>query len=158
MPEPAARLVDTADWHDAVAGAVADGYRFLDFLSAVDEPPMVRVVLHLVDVDRRPLRHCWLGTVLAESPDPTISTVSDVLPAAAWHERELYEMFGITVSGHPGLAPLLLPDGFQGRPLRKGFPLAARSADWPGANEPETHGRRRRRAPEPLGRGPEAAG
>ena len=46
-------------------------------------------------------------------------------------------MFGITFEGHPNLVPLLLPDGFEGHPLRKDFVLAARVAKpWPGAKEP----------------------
>ena len=46
-------------------------------------------------------------------------------------------MFGITFEGHPNLLPLLLPDGFEGNPLRKEFILAARVAKpWPGAKEP----------------------
>ncbi len=46
-------------------------------------------------------------------------------------------MFGITFDGHPHLVPLLLPDGFEGHPLRKDFVLAARVAKpWPGAKDP----------------------
>jgi len=50
-------------------------------------------------------------------------------------------MFGIGFDGHPHLAPLLLPDGFEGHPLRKDFALAARAAkEWPGAKEPGERG------------------
>jgi len=67
-----------------------------------------------------------------------------VLPSAApvfrgadWAERETREMFGVTFEGHPRPAPLLLPDGFEGHPLRKDFALATRAAqEWPGAREP----------------------
>jgi NADH-quinone oxidoreductase subunit C len=46
-------------------------------------------------------------------------------------------MFGVVFTGHPRLAPLLLPDGFEGHPLRKDFVLAARVArEWPGAKDP----------------------
>ncbi len=46
-------------------------------------------------------------------------------------------MFGVDFDGHPNLVPLLLPDGFEGHPLRKDFVLAARVAKpWPGAKEP----------------------
>ena len=56
---------------------------------------------------------------------------------ASWHERETYEMFGIDFDGHPGLQTLLLPDEFEGHPLRKEFVLASRAANqWPGAKEP----------------------
>jgi NADH-quinone oxidoreductase subunit C len=53
-------------------------------------------------------------------------------------------MFGIGFDGHPALDPLLLPDGFEGHPLRKEFVLAARAAKlWPGAKEPGEGGERR---------------
>ena len=60
-----------------------------------------------------------------------------VYRGANWHERETFEMFGITFTDHPNLIPLLLPDGFDGHPLRKDFVLAARVAkEWPGVKEP----------------------
>ena len=50
-------------------------------------------------------------------------------------------MFGIDFVGHPHLVPLLLPEGFEGHPLRKDFVLAARAAKaWPGAKEPGESG------------------
>ena len=67
----------------------------------------------------------------------TLPTLTGVFRGAAWHERETHEMFGIDFDGHPGLVPLLLPDGFEGHPLRKEFVLASRVAKpWPGAKEP----------------------
>ena len=69
--------------------------------------------------------------------DPRVPSLTDVFAGAAWHERETAEMLGITFDGHPGLVPLLLPDGFLGHPLRKAFVLADRlAATWPGAVEP----------------------
>ena len=69
--------------------------------------------------------------------DARVPSLSDVFAGAAWHERALAELFGVAVDGHPGLVPLLLPDGFEGAPLRKEFVLASRVAvTWPGAPEP----------------------
>jgi NADH-quinone oxidoreductase subunit C len=52
---------------------------------------------------------------------------------ANWHERETWEMFGITFAGHPGLSNMYLPSGFEGHPLRKDFHLLARIVKpWPG--------------------------
>ncbi|REF37139.1 NADH-quinone oxidoreductase subunit C [Thermasporomyces composti] len=66
-----------------------------------------------------------------------LPTATTVYAGADWHERETHEMFGIDFDGHPNLVPLLLPDGFEGHPLRKEFVLAARVAKpWPGAKEP----------------------
>ncbi len=54
-------------------------------------------------------------------------------PGADWHERETWEMYGITFEGHPSLRHLYLPSGFEGFPLRKDFPLLAREVKpWPG--------------------------
>jgi NADH-quinone oxidoreductase subunit C len=71
------------------------------------------------------------------SESPSLATATEVFRGASWHERETHEMFGIDFVGHPYLVPLLLPDGFEGHPLRKEFVLAARVAKpWPGAKEP----------------------
>jgi hypothetical protein len=83
-----------------------------------------------------------------------LPTATGVFAGAAWHERETHEMFGVGFTGHPHLAPLLLPDEFEGHPLRKDFVLAARVAKaWPGAKEPgESHdGGPKRRQMQPPG-------
>jgi NADH-quinone oxidoreductase subunit C len=125
------------------------GLDFLDWLSAVDQPDGdpagVDVVLHVVSVSAGTfggaLRRLLLRTRVPDA-DSTLASLTTVWPGAAWHERETFEMFGVTftgfedLSGH-GLRPLLLPDGFEGTPLRKSFVLAARAAKaWPGAKEP----------------------
>ena len=83
-----------------------------------------------------------------------IASIADVYAGAAWHERETHEMFGIDFG--LDLDPLLLPDGFEGHPLRKEFVLASRVAKpWPGAKEPgesdaeSTHSPSRRRIKPP---------
>jgi NADH-quinone oxidoreductase subunit C len=65
--------------------------------------------------------------------DPSIATWTETYPGANWHEREAWEMFGITFLGHPGLSKLYLPVDFEGYPLRKDFPLLSRHIKpWPG--------------------------
>jgi NADH-quinone oxidoreductase subunit C len=71
----------------------------------------------------------------ADLPDDDlrIGTWSTTFAGANWHEREAFEMFGITFDGHPNLIKLYLPADFQGFPLRKDFPLLARRVrPWPG--------------------------
>jgi NADH-quinone oxidoreductase subunit C len=63
----------------------------------------------------------------------TIGSWTPHYPGANWHEREAWEMFGITFTGHPGLRNLYLPGDFEGHPMRKDFPLLARLIKpWPG--------------------------
>lgn len=65
--------------------------------------------------------------------DLRIATLVPFYAGANWHERECWEMFGITFDGHPGLRHLYLPGSFEGHPLRKDFPLLARLVKpWPG--------------------------
>ena len=111
------------------------GCDFFDWLSAVDEQDRgLAVVVHLYSIEAR--QHLLLRTLLPRE-EPVLPTASGVFRGAAWHERETHEMFGVIFDGHPGLAPLLLPPGFEGHPLRKEFALAARAAqEWPGAKEP----------------------
>lgn len=68
-----------------------------------------------------------------EEANPRVPSWVGVYPGADWHERECWEMFGITFDGHPSLRHLYLPGGFEGHPLRKDFPLLAREVKpWPG--------------------------
>jgi NADH:ubiquinone oxidoreductase subunit C len=130
------------------------GCDFFDFLSAVDnETDGFVVMAHLVA-----RRLGSVDTVLLRTPVPAdapeLTCVCSVYAGAGWHERETHEMFGIGFDGHEPLDPLLLPDGFEGHPLRKDFVLASRVAkQWPGAKEPGESGgesspsRRRTRPP-----------
>ena len=103
-----------------------------------------------------------LVRTLVPREDPVLPTATGLFRGAGWAERETHEMFGVVFDGHPGLAPLLLPEGFEGHPLRKDFPLAARAAqEWPGARDPRE--RPGAATPEsrklvPRGRAPAASG
>ncbi len=111
------------------------GLRFFDWLSAVDELDLgYLVVIHLLDPDT--VSHLLISTRVPLD-QPSLDSAVEVFRGAAWHERETHEMFGIDFAGHPGLTPLLLPERFEGHPLRKEFVLASRVAKvWPGAKEP----------------------
>lgn len=132
------------------------GCTYFDWLSAVDEPGTqpgggFRVMAHVAALG--PLRRLLVRTTVPHSA-PVLPSAVSVYAGAGWHERETHEMFGVTFEGHPGLAPLLLPEGFEGHPLRKDFVLAARVAKaWPGAKEPgeSEHGGPKRRQMLPPG-------
>jgi NADH-quinone oxidoreductase subunit C len=143
-------------WARAALQARDDaGMDFFDWLSAVDvpdgDPPGVDVVLHVADTASTGgggVRRMLLRTRVPDA-DPHVESLTAVWPGAAWHERETFEMFGISFAGHPDLQPLLLPPAFEGHPLRKEFVLASRVAKaWPGAKEPgESESGAAKRAP-----------
>lgn len=153
------RRVEPQEWVAAVAAARGEGYTFFDWLSAVDETdaseePGLEVVCHLQAVGEGDgsLRRLLLRTRVPDGR--SLGSLTGVFAGAAWHERETHEMFGLALDGFDdgtglGLRPLLLPDGFEGTPLRKSFQLAARASKaWPGAKEPgEGEGSSSNRAP-----------
>jgi NADH-quinone oxidoreductase subunit C len=55
--------------------------------------------------------------------DPIVSSVASVWPAAGWSEREAYDLFGIQFTNHPDLRRILMPDDWEGFPLRKDYPV-----------------------------------
>ncbi len=136
---------------------------FFDVLSAYDELDSgFAVVVHLWSVEQR---HSVTLRTRVPRDAARLPTLTGVFRGANWHEREMFEMFGIVFEGHPRLVPLLLPDGFEGHPLRKEFVLASRvTRPWPGAKEPgeSAEGAPSRRkvqalgVPDPAEWGPEA--
>jgi NADH-quinone oxidoreductase subunit C len=139
--------VPSARWIEALTAARDGlGADFLDWLTAVDELEEGYLVAAFVasTADRGPGRlgraqGVILRTRVAKDArqHATLASAVGVYRGAAWHEREAFEMFGIEFAGHGDLRPLLLPDGFEGHPLRKDFVLASRVAKaWPGAKEP----------------------
>lgn len=129
-------------WHETAAHLKGCGicrFDYFTFLSAVDlQEEGFELVLHVYSVPRQ--HHINLKTMLSRE-EPSVATVSDVWAGANWHERETWEMFGITFEGHPHLVRLYLSPEFSGNPLRKDFLLMTREAkEWPGAKEPEEKG------------------
>ncbi|MFH8623965.1 NADH-quinone oxidoreductase subunit C [Streptomyces vietnamensis] len=134
--------VPPASWVAALTTARDElGCTYFDWLSAVDEPGTgFRVCAHVVALGEGAPKRLLLRTTVPHEA-PVLPTAIGVYAGAGWHERETHEMFGVAFEGHPHLVPLLLPENFEGHPLRKDFVLAARVAKaWPGAKEPgESH-------------------
>ncbi|MEV5601317.1 NADH-quinone oxidoreductase subunit C [Streptomyces sp. NPDC052299] len=149
--------VPPAAWITALETArSALGCTYFDWLSAVDEPGTgFRVCAHVAALPSAGsgVRRLLLRTTVPHEA-PALPTAIGVYAGAAWHERETHEMFGVVFEDHPNLVPLLLPENFEGHPLRKDFVLAARVAKaWPGAKEPgeSDHGGPKRRTMLPPG-------
>ena len=110
---------------------------YCDFTTAVDHGADggFEVVTHLFSTTHH---HNVRVKVRLPHEEPEIDSIHDLYATCDWHEREMMEMFGITVRNHPRPVKLLLAEPFEGHPLRKDFPLMSREAKpWPGAAEGE---------------------
>lgn len=106
-----------------------DRYDLLVDLTAVhrpDETPAVEVVYQLCSTSTFARVRVKVGI----DDGAPIATVSGIWATANWLERECYDMFGIRFEGHPDLRRILLPDGWEGHPLRKEYPVEYRDNDW----------------------------
>ena len=85
-----------------------------------DNGPRFEVVYNLISTE---YRHRIRLKVRVPEEDPRIDTVSAVWHTANWHERETFDLMGIKFDGHPDLRRILLPEDWEGHPLRKEYPL-----------------------------------
>jgi NADH-quinone oxidoreductase subunit C len=74
--------------------------------------------------------------------DPHVPSVVAIYPAADWHERETWDMFGIIFDGHPHLTRILMPDDWAGHPQRKDYPLGGIPIEYKGTTVPPVDQRR----------------
>jgi NADH-quinone oxidoreductase subunit C len=100
-------------------------FNFLSDVTAVDwllhgAEPRFDNVVHLYSIRHR---HRVRVRVTLDENDLRIPSLVPVWPTANYHERETYDMFGIDYEGHPDLKRILMPDDWEGWPLRKDFPL-----------------------------------
>ena len=113
-------------------------FDFLRDLCGVDwlgkKEPRFEVVYHLYS-----MKHRHMIRIKAEVPenDSCIDSVVEIWRGADWHERECYDMFGITFNGHPDLRRILLPEDWEGHPLRKDYQLKSDlgEKEWKGIKE-----------------------
>ncbi len=110
-------------------------YTFLSCITAVDwleRIPRYDVVYQLLSIPN--VSEIRLKVRVGEKGEehPAVPTVSGVWPGANWYEREVYDLFGITFTGHPDLRRILMPIDWTTHPLRKDYPLS-------GFDLPEPH-------------------
>jgi len=82
--------------------------------------PRFEVNYHLVSIPRRNRLRLQ---VRLSSDDPTVDSVVNVWPGANWQEREIFDLMGIRFNGHPDLRRILMPEDWEGYPLRKDYPV-----------------------------------
>jgi NADH-quinone oxidoreductase subunit C len=100
------------------------GFRRLSGLTGVDWHPMeprFEVVYLLHSMERRAERLRLKCRLQGENPE--IDSVTSVWAGANWYERETFDLFGIRFRNHPNLTRIMMPDEWQGHPLRKDFPV-----------------------------------
>ena len=99
---------------------------YLSNLTATDYPDYMEMVYHLYSF---PLNHTV--TVKSKLPKdrPEVPSVTALWITADYQEREVFDMLGVSFTGHPNLTRILLPEGFDGHPLRKDYKLMVRSAE-----------------------------
>jgi len=117
---------------EALERAQAAGFTMLTDLTAVDRhpaEPRFEVVYLLTAIEAR--ARVRLKVRLA-GDDAVVPTAVPVFAGATWLEREVYDMFGIRFAGHPDLKRILMPDDWEGHPLRKDFPLVEEPVQFAG--------------------------
>jgi len=101
-------------------------YDFLVDVTAIDNgvdvSPRFTTVWHVYSTTGH--GYVRIASDCANDENPVAPTVSHIWPTANWHERETYDLFGITFENHPDLRRILMWDGYPYHPLRKDFPLA----------------------------------
>ena len=119
------RIADVARFTKHTPGLELD---HCNDITCLDWPKrnVIEVVYHLFSYRHR---HGIVLKVEADRANPVVPSVEGVWKAANWLERECYDMFGVTFTGHPDLRRILLPDDWQGWPLRKDY---QESGGWHG--------------------------
>lgn len=111
----------------AIRGAAAAvreaGYNAFQDMTAVDwypSSPRFQLSYHILS---HTLREVLRLAVRVDGSEPAVESITPVWPGANYYEREVFDLFGIRFEGHPNLRRILMPDDWQGHPLRKDYPV-----------------------------------
>ncbi len=145
--EPAAAVdqptiyVDRESWHEVARALRNDPelqFQFVADVTAGDyfpRDPRFEVVyllasLGIAGIDPGPVSAPKRLRVKVRVPgaDPHVATISDIWPGTNWPEREVFDLFGITFDNHPDLRRVLMPEDWEGHPLRKDYPVQIKKA------------------------------
>jgi NADH-quinone oxidoreductase subunit C len=128
--EPSATYDETGEWLNISVAAPTwkklarllrnppFNFDYLFCLTCIDWKTDFTMVYHLSSTDHR---HTIVVKAKLNREDPHIDTVCDIWRTAEFHEREVYDLFGIKFTGHPDLRRLIMPDDWEGWPLRKDY-------------------------------------
>ena len=99
------------------------GYNFLEDVTCVDwypGEPRFQVTYHILS---HQLKERVRLHVMVVSIDPSVDSITPVWPSANFYEREVWDLFGVRFHGHPSLRRIMLPEEWEGHPLRKDYPI-----------------------------------
>jgi len=108
---------------EAAAIAQKSGYNFLEDVTCVDWAPSrerFQVTYHILS---HSLKQRLRLIAFVEDADLEIASITSVWPSANFYEREVFDLFGVRFGGHPNLRRIMMPDEWQGHPLRKDYPV-----------------------------------
>jgi NADH-quinone oxidoreductase subunit C len=101
----------------------AAGYNFFEDCTAVDwypQEPRFQITYHILS---HSLKQRVRLVVQLDSSDAGVDSITGVWPAANFYEREVFDLFGVPFTGHPGLTRIMMPENWNGHPLRKDYPV-----------------------------------
>ena len=99
------------------------GYEFLEDVTAVDwypSEPRYQITYHILSMS---LKERIRLIVRLDSEDAAVDSVTPVWPSANFYEREVFDLFGVHIGGHPNLRRIMMPEDWDGHPLRKDYPV-----------------------------------
>lgn len=93
----------------------------LSCVTGIDNGPEANTMEVAYNLYSIPFHHHLMLKVLLPRERPEVDSVSEIWKTAEWHERELFDMYGIEVKNHPDLRRILMPADWEGYPLRKDY-------------------------------------
>ena len=111
------------DIREAARKSKAAGYNFLEDVTCVDwypVEPRFQVTYHILS---HSLKQRIRLRSFVPGDDPVIDSITPIWPSANFYEREVFDLFGVRFSGHPNLRRIMMPEEWEGHPLRKDYPV-----------------------------------
>jgi len=107
----------------AACRAVQPVYNFFEDVTAVDwypSEPRFQITYHILS---HSLKQRVRLIVRLDGTDAVVDSIVSIWPSANFYEREIFDLFGVRFSGHPNMVRIMMPEDWQGHPLRKDYPV-----------------------------------